>query len=75
MDSRWFKATPKNQREDRKKEVQSFRRAFEALEEILIHEFEETAPSYEHAAWAYEQADRNGANRKLRSIIKLLKTD
>lgn len=75
MDSRWLKGLKDEDKEAKKKELQSYRTAFEALAEILEKEFEEGAPSYEHGAWPYEAADRYGANRKLRSIMKLLKVD
>lgn len=75
MDGRWVKGLKGDDKEARKKELQSYRTAFEALKEILEEEFEDASPSYEHAAWPYEAADRYGANRKLRSIIQLLKVD
>lgn len=75
MDSRWFKGLTDEEKKARKKELLSYRNAFNELKALLEDQFEEGSPSYEHSAWAYEQADRNGANRKLRSILKLLEID
>jgi len=72
MDSRWLKHTTQADRDDRIKEVQSYRNAFDALAELLETEYEEFAPDYDISSWSHKQADRNGANRKLRSILKLL---
>ena len=74
MDSRWFKGKTKGEaKEARKKDVQSFRRAFGELTELLKEEFEDTpTPDYNNPSWAYKQADINGANRMLRQIMKLI---
>lgn len=73
MDTRWLKSFSPDQYEDRKKEVDSFKRAFVALAELLEKEGEDTpVPDYNNPSWAYKQADVNGANRKLKDIIKLI---
>lgn len=72
MDTRWLKGFSPDQYEDRKKEVAGFKRAFNALIELLEKEGEDSTPDYNYPSWAYKQADVNGANRKLKEIIKLI---
>lgn len=75
MDIRWFKGLPDGAKdEDREKQILGYRNAFEALREVLEQEVQESAPNYNTASWAYKQADVNGANRMLRSILKLIDT-
>lgn len=72
MDARWFKGCKtKAERDERKKEIKSYANAFDALRE-LIEGFEEAAPDYNNPSWSHKQADVNGANRKLRNILKLM---
>lgn len=42
------------------------------LRELL--EREEKAPDYDCPSWAYKQADKNGAKRILRELIRVLET-
>lgn len=70
MDSRWFKNA--KDKEARKKELMSYRNAFQELTKLLEEDFVESTPDYSNPSWAYEQADANGANRKLRQILKLI---
>ena len=70
MQSIWFKGV--KDKEVKKKELLSYRNAFEALREVLEEQFEESVPDYKSPSWAYEQADVNGANRKLRQILNLI---
>ena len=72
MDTRWLKGFSPDQYEDRRKEVATFKRAFNALIELLEKEGEDPTPDYNNPSWAYKQADVNGANRKLREIIRLI---
>jgi len=72
MDHRWTKGLKGEAKEKRVKEVLSYRNAFDALSELLTKEFKEFVPDYSNPSWAHEQADVNGANRKLSSIIKLI---
>lgn len=59
-------------KEARKKEILSYRNAFDALKEVLEKEYEESVPDYDCPSWSHKQADINGANRKLRQIINLI---
>lgn len=72
MDIRWFKGIPKDQKEARKKELLQYRNAFDALREVLSQEVEDFSADYDCPSWSHKQADINGANRKLRSILKLI---
>lgn len=71
MHSVWLKY--KRDKDARRKEVESYRNAFEALEEILHKEFVDApTPDYDSPSWAYKQADINGANRMLRRVLSII---
>ena len=62
--------------DDKEKQKQRILAAKTLLNEaadILEASFEEGTPDYESPSWAFHQADRNGANRKLREVIKFLR--
>lgn len=72
MQSLWFKGRKtKEQKEERKKEVMSFRNAFDELRELLQEE-ETPVADYDSPSWAYKQADVNGYNRAIRHVLKLI---
>lgn len=73
MDTRWLRKTPDTEKEARKKLLKSYLPAYEELLSVLEKE-NESAPDYTNPAWAYQQADRNGANRILRDITKLIES-
>ena len=71
MDSRWLKGLTGEAKEtERKRILASSTILLDAIE--ILESFEEGTPDYSSPSWAYEQADRNGANRKLREVIKFL---
>jgi hypothetical protein len=71
MDGRWVKGS--KDKEARKKEINSYRNAFDELSKLLEGEFiQEDGPDYTSNSWAYEQADRNGHNRAIRKVLKLI---
>ena len=73
MDHRWFKGlTGSEEKEARKKELRSYKNAFRELSELLQDDFEESVPDYDNPSWSHKQADVNGANRKLKQILKLI---
>lgn len=73
MDSRWLRGcNTEQEREDRRAKVKSYKTAFNELISILEKEVTDTSPDYSSPSWAYQQADRNGANRKLQEIINLI---
>jgi hypothetical protein len=73
MDSRWYKGFKEKEAKDKRtREILAYRNAFDALKEVLEGQFEESTPDYKNPSWSHEQADVNGANRKLRQIINLI---
>lgn len=72
MDSRWTKGLSGEDKEKRVKEIKRHKVFLDEVVEMLSKELEEGTPDYESPSWAYHQADRNGANRKLKQIIKIL---
>ena len=73
MNARWLKGLTGEAKEKRKKEILSYRNAFEELTKLLEEDYEESAPDYDCPSWSHKQADINGANRKLRQITELIK--
>lgn len=73
MDHRWLKGLTGEEKEKEKKRILQHKTLLHEVAEILETDFESGVPDYSSASWAYEQADRNGANRKLREVIKFLK--
>ena len=74
MDSRWYKgATSTEDKAARKKAYEQSGWIREMLAEILVTEIKETTPDYDCPSWSHKQADQNGSNRAVRSILKLLK--
>ena len=71
MKAVWYKGYSGN-KADRKKELLSYRNAFEEAKKILEEEFEESVPDYDNPSWSHKQADVNGANRMLQKVIDLL---
>ena len=71
MQSSWLKGIPKESYEARVREIKSYQNAFDALLEMLVEE-EGTTADYDKPSWAYLQADRNGYNRAIRYIRKLI---
>lgn len=71
MDHRWL--SKEEDKEAQKKRVLAAKAILHEAAEILESLFEEGVPDYNNPSWGYAQADRNGANRKLREVIKFLK--
>ena len=73
MDIKWIKGLKGDEKERRKKEVLSYRTAFDDLKDILENLQEDVGtPDYESPSWAFKQADVNGYNRAIKSIIRLI---
>lgn len=76
MDLRWTKDLPEGTTlEQREKEIRGYRTAFRELTEVLHREIKEYAPDYDIPSWAHKQADQNGYNRAIRSVLKLIKQE
>jgi hypothetical protein len=71
VQTQWLKGYKGDDKEARKKEVLTYRNAFEDLREILDSLIEDQAPDYDCPSWSHKQADINGYNRALRKVIKL----
>lgn len=75
MQAIWLKGH--KDREARKKEVLSYRNAFEDLKEILEREFKKKASvrDYGEAGWANQQIAVNEYNAVLEDLLTLIKLD
>lgn len=73
MDTRWLKGLKGEERQKQKERISQHKTLLNEIADILEDDFEEGVPNYESPSWAFEQADRNGANRKLREVIKFLR--
>lgn len=71
MNSQWLKGA--KDKEARKERIKGHALAFEDLTEVLEGLLKETAPDYDSPSWAYKQADQNGYNQAIRSVINLIK--
>lgn len=78
MQQVWFNKLPKAEQERRKELVKSSKFILDILDEILYNKSIEVGntefdPSqYQSPSWAYMQADRNGYQRALRDVRKIL---
>lgn len=72
MHSIWFRGLNKEDKEDRVKELLSYRNAFDALKEILEEHYKEYTPDYDCPSWSHKQADVNGHNRAIKKVINLI---
>lgn len=73
MDHRWLTGLKGEDKEKQKKRILAAKTLLNEAADILESTFEEGTPDYEAPSWAFHQADRNGANRKLREVIKFLR--
>lgn len=78
MKAAWFqKCRTKEDKEALKKLVMSQRGSLDRLKEILEPMLKDTTPStdYDSPSWAYKQADRNGFNRALTTVLDMINLD
>lgn len=73
MDHRWLTGLKEPQKSQEKERILKQKNFLHEIAEILENQLEEGTPDYDSPSWAYHQADRNGANRKLREVIKFLR--
>ena len=73
MDHRWLKGLTGEEKEKEKKRILQSKTLLNEIADILEGSFEDGVPDYDSPSWAYHQADHNGANRKLREVIKFLR--
>lgn len=75
MKAVWFIGCRTNeQREDRRKEVASYKTAFDALREVLQNNFHKKEAVYDYGSpgWEHRQIAVNEYNRALEDITSLL---
>jgi hypothetical protein len=78
MKSSWFqKCKTQKDKAAVKQAVLSQREPLDRLKEILEPMLKETVPSadYDCPSWAYKQADRNGYNRALTTVLEMITLD
>jgi len=74
----WFKdCKSKKQKEAVAQVLQSNRESLDRLKEILEPMLKDTTPAadYDSPSWAYKQADRNGFNRAVTTVLDLINLD
>jgi hypothetical protein len=74
----WFKdCKSKKQKESVAQVLQSNRESLDRLKEILEPMLKDTTPAadYDSPSWAYKQADRNGFNRAVTTVLDLINLD
>lgn len=78
LPSKWYKNMDGATKEAREAFVRNHSEVLELLTIILQAEHDELLKKaqsqgmYDHAAWAYEQADLNGSMRTVRSILEIV---
>ena len=75
MDHRWLSGLKGEDKDKQKKRILAAKTLLNEAADILEDLFEDNTPDYESPSWAYHQADHNGANRKLREVIKFLRIE
>ncbi len=78
MKAAWFKdCKSKKQKEAVAQVLQSNRESLDRLKEILEPMLKDTTPAadYDSPSWAYKQADRNGFNRAVTTVLDLINLD
>jgi len=78
MKAAWFKdCKTKKDKEAVAQTLQSQREGLDRLKEILEPMLKDTTPAadYDCPSWAYKQADRNGYNRAVTTVLDLINLD
>jgi hypothetical protein len=77
MHTAWLKGVPQKNKEDRRREVNGYRRAFDDLKEILDKEFKKKpcVRDYEDPNWEIRQIAVNEYNQVLDDLLKLITLD
>tara|TARA_R100000951_G_scaffold108384_1_gene104518 strand:+ start:327 stop:569 length:243 start_codon:yes stop_codon:yes gene_type:complete len=78
MKAAWFKdCKTKKEKEAVAQTLQSQREGLDRLKEILEPMLKDTTPAsdYDSPSWAYKQADRNGFNRAVTTVLDLINLD
>jgi hypothetical protein len=78
MKSAWFaKCKTKEDKDKTRQVILSNRESLDRLKDVLEPMLKEIAPAadYDSPSWAYKQADRNGYNRALTTVLDLINLD
>jgi len=78
MKTAWFKdCKSKKEKEAVSQVLHSNRDSLDRLKEILEPMLKDTTPAadYDSPSWAYKQADRNGFNRAVTTVLDLINLD
>ena len=78
MKAAWFKECKnKKEKEALSQVLHSNRESLDRLKEILEPMLKDTTPAadYDSPSWAYKQADRNGFNRAVTTVLDLINLD
>lgn len=78
MKAAWFKeCKTKKEKEAVSQSLHSNREGLDRLKEILEPMLKDTTPAadYDSPSWAYKQADRNGFNRAVTTVLDLINLD
>jgi hypothetical protein len=78
MKAAWFKdCKTKKEKEAVAQALRSQREGLDRLKEILEPMLKDTTPAadYDSPSWAYKQADRNGFNRAVTTVLDLINLD
>ena len=78
MKSSWFKECKTNEEKFAVRQaVLSNRESLDRLRQVLEPMLKETTPAadYDSPSWAYKQADRNGFNRAVTTVLDLINLD
>ena len=78
MKSSWFqKCKTQKDKASVKQAILSQREPLDRLKEIIEPMLKDTVPSsdYDCPSWAYKQADRNGYNRALTTVLEMVTLD
>mgnify|MGYP003649123554 FL=1 len=78
MKAAWFKeCKTKKEKEAVSQSLHSNREGLDRLKGILEPMLKDTTPAadYDSPSWAYKQADRNGFNRAVTTVLDLINLD
>jgi hypothetical protein len=78
MKTAWLKdCKTKKEKEAVNQVLQSNRESLDRLKEILEPMLKDNTPAadYDSPSWAYKQADRNGFNRAVTTVLDLINLD
>jgi len=78
MKAAWFRnCKTKQDKEAVAQKVMAQRESLDRLKEILEPMLKDTTPAadYDSPSWAYKQADRNGFNRAVTTVLDLINLD